>query len=205
MKKIKIIAVIATFLAILTLSGCFVPVIRSNKNNEQTSSTNKTVSMEESQSESPEETGTPEQKVIGFGETIIFNEWEVTIDLAEVKESIPISKYTEYNPDEGNVYIAVRATIKNIDTNSATFLPTYSFGNDIRAKLVYGDYEFSSSVLLSYSDDLHSTHLNPLSSKSGVIAFSVTKEIADPNNFNLVLFDSTKSYTFSLNNEIQSV
>ncbi len=205
MKKIKIIAVIATFLAILTLSGCFVPVIRSNKNNEQTSSTNKTVSMEESQSESPEETGTPEQKVIGFGETIIFNEWEVTIDLAEVKESIPISKYTEYNPDEGNVYIAVSATIKNIDTNSATFLPTYSFGNDIRAKLVYGDYEFSSSVLLSYSDDLHSTHLNPLSSKSGVIAFSVTKEIADPNNFNLVLFDSTKSYTFSLNNEIQSV
>ena len=181
MKKIKIIAVIATFLAILTLSGCFVPVIRSNKNNEQTSSTNKTVSMEESQSESPEETGTPEQKVIGFGETIIFNEWEVTIDLAEVKESIPISKYTEYNPDEGNVYIAVSATIKNIDTNSATFLPTYSFGNDIRAKLVYGDYEFSSSVLLSYSDDLHSTHLN------------------------LVLFDSTKSYTFSLNNEIQSV
>lgn len=204
MKKRKIMAIIAAILISSTLSGCIFPVVRSNRNNEQTNSITNSALFEESSSDSPEKTEVPEQKAINFGETVTFNEWEITVNSVEVKESFPISKYTEYKPDEGNVYISVSVTIKNTDTNSAIFLPTYSFGNDIRAKLVYGDYEFSSSVLLSYSDDLHSTHLNPLSSKSGVIAFSVTKEIADPNNFNLVLFDSTKSYTFSLKNEIQS-
>lgn len=157
------------------------------------------------QSISTEETKEAEEKTVKFGETIIFNEFEITVDSAEVKESIQISKYTEYTPDEGNAYIAVSATIKNIDTNSAIFLPTYSFENDIRAKLVSGDYEFISSVLLSYSGDLHDTRLNPLSSKSGVIAFSVAKEIADPNNFNLILFNRNESFTFSLNNENQNI
>lgn len=193
---------IIAFFAFFPIMAAFAP---KKTNNISTSSTNPNLQQEDSQPGLNEETTDEEQKVISFGETIIFNEWEITVDSAEVKESIPISKYTEYTPDEGNMYISVSMTIKNINTNSATFLPTYSLGNDIRAKLVRGSYEFSSSVLLSYSDDLHNTHLNPLSSKSGVIAFSVTKEIADPDNFNLVLFNKNESFTFSLSEEEQSV
>ena len=115
MKKSKIIAVIAAFLTISTLSGCIVPTVRRNKNNEQTSTTNKTLSTEESQSEPPEETKEPEQEIIAIGETIVFDEWEITVNSVEVKESIPISKYTQYTPEEGNVYIVVNTTIKNTD------------------------------------------------------------------------------------------
>ena len=78
-------------------------------------------------------------------------------------------------------------------------------GKDIKAKLVYGEYDFSSTNLLGYSEDLHNTALNPLSSKTGVIAFSVTKDIADLSALNLVFFTNNESYTFLLANEEQNV
>lgn len=137
-------------------------------------------------------------------ETVTLNKWEITVNSAETTERIENSAYTAFTPDEGNVYITANVTIKNTDTNSATFLPSFSMGKEIKAKLVYGDYEFSSTNLLGYSEYLHNTTLNPLSSKTGVISFSVTKDIADLSALTLEIFNNNESYTFMLANEEQN-
>ena len=204
MTKRKILAVIAAILITAALSGCGASEVNDNKNDEQTSPTIKSVSTEENKSDLPEETTSPENSAQSLGETVTLDKWEITVNSAEAAERIENSAYTSFTPDEGNVYIVVNVTIKNIDTNSATFLPSFSMNKDIKAKLVYGDYEFSTTNLLGYSEDLHNTTLNPLSSKTGVIAFSVTKEIADLSTLNLVIFNNNESYTFLLADEEQS-
>lgn len=154
--------------------------------------------QQENQFISTEKTKESEEKAVNFGETITFNEWEITVNSADIMECIETSSYTAFTPDKGNVYISVNLSIKNIDKNSASFLSSFSIGKNFRAKLVFGDYEFSPTNLIGYSEDLHDTVLNPLSSKTGIIAFSVTKEITDLESFHLVLFNDNEKCTFLL-------
>lgn len=199
MTKEKILTLTAAILITAALSGCAAPAESGNKNAETTVSTSKNETPDENQSETSEEA--EEKGPTGFGETITFNEWEITVNSAETAERIENSAYTSFTPDEGNVYIVINITAKNIDKNSATFLPSFTMGKDIKAKLVHGDYEFNATNLMGYSEELHNTTLNPLSSKTGVIAFSVANDIADLSALNLVIFNNDEEYTFSLADE----
>ena len=111
-----------------------------------------------------------------------------------------VNHFLGFNPDEGNKYIQVFVSITNNGKSSDTFLPSYGFGNDVRVKLLYGDgYEYSSSVLLGYDNDLHDSHLNPLSSVDKEIAFSVPEKVSSSEEELLVEFSSGKtSVTFKI-------
>lgn len=190
MKKIIFIFVIAAI--VCTISGC---KIQSKKGgNTTTSSSTNQVYNETTETVSE----TKDDVIIKLGETVTLNDFEIAVDSAEIKTKIENSQYTAYTPDDGNVYIVVNITVKNIDKNASTFLPIVSLTKDIRSKLLCNDYEFTSTNLLAYSENLHDTFLNPLSSKSGVIAFSVSEEIADLNSLYFVLYINKETCTHSL-------
>ena len=93
-------------------------------------------------------------------------------------DSIP-DEYGTFSPDAGNKYLVVSISVTNNGKTADTFLPSFGMGDDVQAKLLYGDgYEFSSTQLLGYSKSLHDQTLNPLSTKEGDIAFEIPDSVA---------------------------
>ncbi|WP_125143688.1 hypothetical protein [Clostridium transplantifaecale] len=75
--------------------------------------------------------------------------------------------------------MAIDITATNNGKNAATFLPSFNMGDDISVKLLnQGEYEFTASNLLGYCKSLYDTSVNPLSTKSGMIAFEVPDSVA---------------------------
>ena len=122
------------------------------------------------------------------GETAIIGNWEITVDSFEVKDTIDMSAYTYYTPDEGNKYVVANMTIKNIGTEIDVFCPSFSISNkDVRVKIVYQNtYEYSASSLLGCDKELHDDSMNPLTKGSGFIAFSVVEEAITANELKLI-------------------
>lgn len=190
----KIISIFVAVVIMCSVSGCSISFEGSEKTTQQSS-----LSNNDNKKTTPETTSEPDKKnILKFGETITFNDFEITVNSAEIKDKIQNSQYTEFNPSEGNIYIVVNATVKNIGSDAAKFLSVVSLKKDISTKLTYNDYEFKSTNLLAYSEDLHDTFLNPLSSKTGEIVFEVSADIADLSSLNLVLFNNKEEYRFSL-------
>lgn len=192
MKKYVTAAVaIAT---VITLSGC-VPV-RTPKNpgtsssSEITSSGNNTSEPTSPAEESP--------KVQNPGDTITLGNWEITVNSASVSELIEGDHNIGFKPDEGNKYVVVNTTVKNIGTESDTFLPNFSVGGDIRARMNHGEYEFKATTLLGNDDDLHNANLNPLSSKTGIIVFSIADEAAIIDELTITFSLKDEKVTYSL-------
>lgn len=65
---------------------------------------------------------------------------------------------------------------------------------------MHGDgYEYNSSVLLGYKNDLHDFHLNPLTSVDKEIAFSVPETVSSSEEELLLVFSADKeSVTFKI-------
>lgn len=114
-----------------------------------------------------------------IGDTITTEKWEITINSFSTEEKIQNSQYTAFTPDEGNKYVVANLTVKNTSKEAARFMYTYDFDDKWSAKIMYRDYEFAGSRLLGYDEDLHDTQLNPLTSKTGVLVFSVASDVAD--------------------------
>lgn len=131
---------------------------------------------------SPEPTPspTPETTALAVGTEATLGDWNITVTGFEFMESIAGDYYGSFVPSEGNQYAVVSVSIYNAGKSADTFLPSYSFGDDIRAKIIYGDgYEFSATSLLAYDADLHDEYVNPLSSASGIIAFEVPMTVVE--------------------------
>lgn len=137
---------------------------------------------EDMQEESPEtdnEDAEQESETIyNIGETATLKDWEVTVTDMQIVESISTG-YIKYTPDEdGDRYIQVFVTAVNNGKQANRFLPTVGIGDDVKAKIIYGDgYEFSGSILLGYDNDMHDSTVNPLSSQTGEIVFSVPETV----------------------------
>lgn len=205
MKKLSIAAV--TIFCAVVLSGCgtttptqqSTPQTISTTQNVSTSST-ETQSMPTSTAEdtsSKAESTNSEANTYKVGDTIKTENWEITVNsvkaLTEVK-----SDYVAFKPDEGNKYIIADVSVKNIGKEADTFLPSFGLTSDIHAKLRYEDYEFSGTTLVGHSEDMHNSRINPLSTKSGIMAFSISSEIADKlDNLSLVFMEGTNSYPMS--------
>lgn len=146
------------------------------------------VEVEEVEVEEPEEAITPEEAILSVGEMTTLGDWEITLNSYEVTDSIKAT-YGSFSPDEGNKYVSVELTIKNIGTTADTFLPSFSFGNkDISAKIKYQEkYEYTASNLLAHDSDLHDKTTNPLSSLTGIIAFEIIEEAAISDELTFVL------------------
>lgn len=117
--------------------------------------------------------------VLSIGDEGTLKDWTIVITNAEITDSIKENDYYGFSPEEGNKYLAIDITATNNGKNAATFLPSFGLGDDISAKLLYqGEYEFSATNLLGYSKSLFDTTVNPLSTKSGLVAFELPDSVA---------------------------
>ena len=196
----KYIATSAAILAITILSGC-APAKEGNQSSNQTSSvaqTNSdTPSSDNNSSEDSSEANSDVEKY-KIGDTVKTEGWEITVNSVDAVEKIQ-ADYGSFKPEEGSKYVVLNVTVKNLSTESSTFLPSFSTNRDVRAKIKYQEYEFSATNLLGHSEDLHNTGLNPLSSKTGIIAFSIASDVAEKTDeLRLVISENKKEYEFAL-------
>lgn len=201
MKKSSIAA--AIFCAVV-LSGCgtttptqqSTPQTISTTQNVSTSST-ETQSMPTSTAEdtsSKAESTNSEANTYKVGDTIKTDKWEVTVKSITSANEISIG-YGTYHPDEGEKYVLVEVSAKNISKNSETFLPAFVSSKDIKVTLTYQDYNFTAAKLFGYEEDLLGTSINPLSEKTGKVAFGLNSDIADKTSeLNVVFTENNKTY-----------
>lgn len=118
-------------------------------------------------------------------------DWEISVTSMQIVDSIA-ADYGQFSPDEeGSEYVQVFVTVNNNGKEADSFLPSFGIGDDVYAKMFYGDgYEFSASNLLAYSNDLHDSTIIPLSSKTGEIAFAVPELVATSADELLIQFNS---------------
>lgn len=127
----------------------------------------------------PEPTPEPSAANLAINDSVDLGDWNITVTGFELTTRID-NGYTYFSPDEGNQYAVVSVSVVNNGKQSASFLPSFSMGDDIRAKVYYnGDYEYSSVQLLAYDKDLHDESMNPLTAKDGVIVFTVPDAVAN--------------------------
>lgn len=190
MKKQKTFIAIAMALA---LSGCSAPATTATAPDNSAEMESLKAQVEELKKENGElkaqlattEAPTTEAptvaagSVLSIGDEGTLKDWTIVITNAEITDSIKENDYYGFSPEEGNKYLAIDITATNNGKNAATFLPSFGLGDDISAKLLYqGEYEFSATNLLGYSKSLFDTTVNPLSTKSGLVAFELPDSVA---------------------------
>ncbi len=174
MKRISLIILTAILVMALTTS-----CVSSNPQKVDDSKDPSVNSSEVDNQSSPSK-GTDDE-TFSIGDVIKLNDWNVTVNAMSFEEKIAQSEYFGFTPDEGNVYLVLDITVKNVGTKADCFLPSFTLNNS-GVKIIYdGTYEYSSSNLLGYDKDLHDKQLNPLTELNGIIAFSVVNEVKDSN------------------------
>lgn len=131
--------------------------------------------------ESSANTSKPKTKTskLQIGEEFEIGGANVVVTDFEIIDKIT-ANYGAFTPDEGNKYAVVSLYIENEGTSAVDFLPTLALGDDTQAILSFkGNYDYVADYLMGYDEDIHGTKLNPLTSKSGIIAFQVPDVVAD--------------------------
>lgn len=140
----------------------------------------------------------PEAESFSIGETSTLGNWGITVTGFEVTDRIEADYSGYFSPEEGNHYGVVSLSVINNGKESDTFLPSFALSGDVSAGIYFGDgYEFASTMLLAYSKDIHNSALNPLSSKEGVIIFSLPDVVTsseDPLTLVFVAGSDTVTY-----------
>lgn len=142
----------------------------------------------------------PKKNKLIIGDIITIDDWEITLNSFYVTDSIKNSEYTSYEADEGSKYVVVDLTVKNLGTKANTFVEYISLTNEkVTCKIIYQNkYEYSSTNLLAYDNDLHHTTLNPLESYTGILAYSVVDEAAQSNELSFQVYFGKDVYTYDL-------
>lgn len=116
------------------------------------------------------------EKNAAIGDVVKLNDWNITVNSMSFEKTIDEYKSVNNTASEGNIFLVLDITIKNIGTKKASFLPWFSF-NKSNAKIIFDDtYEISPTILY-YDKDLHNKTLNPLSESNGILVFEVAQEI----------------------------
>lgn len=125
-------------------------------------------------------TPAPKAKSLKLGQKGTTGDWKISVKKAEKKAQIKNGAYRVFKPQKGDQFICITATVRNNGKKKETFLPKIGYkGKMLTATLYFKDkYEYQPLELFSYDKDLVSTSVNPLSSKSGIIAFEVPKKVA---------------------------
>lgn len=117
------------------------------------------------------------------------NDWSINVTSMEIKQTIPNGEYFAFEADEGNKYLVASVYVENNAKTAQTFLQSYAFEDVLSVKLTYGDgYEYPANILLGSDTDLHDAVVNPLASKSGIIAFEVPDVVANSSDSILLEF-----------------
>lgn len=189
----KKLLVITSFAVMVTLVGCSsstsqdnsaeIESLKSQIESLQAENDELKESLETSEADTESETSEAQDSssdtVLALNEEAILGDWAITVTNVEVTDYIKENDYLGFTPEDGNKYLTVEISVTNNGKNAARFLPSFGMGDDIAAKILYqNDYEFSASNLLGYSNELHDSTINPLSSKTGVVAFEIPDTVA---------------------------
>lgn len=133
----------------------------------------------------------PEETKLAINEEGVLKDWGIVVTNSQILDKISENEYYAFTPGEGNKFLFISVSISNNGKESDTFLPSFGMGDDVYAKVYYGDgYEFSSTNLLGYGNNLLDTHVNPLSTKTGDLAFEIPDAVADSEDELLLRFYS---------------
>jgi len=143
--------------------------------------------------------------IFAVGETAVIGNWEVVLNSLVFTDRMPQTFGSGfYVPADGNVYLSATLTAENTGAQPDVFLRLYPWGDDMDTRLVYDDsFTFVRSDFLTVQDRL-STQVNPFSSITGEVTFSIAERLADSDNaFILKFFTGSEIIAFSFNtNEI---
>lgn len=186
-KKIIVLLLMLTFI----LSSCgILPRRPSNRTNESSGNTAPTSSTD---NEATSNANEPEALLLSVGDDGMLKDWSICISEIETTKSIPYSKHFAFTADEGNQYFIIYLTITNNGKQASSFLPQFQLYNDISVKLLYlNEYEYSPSNLVGHDDDIHDTVLNPLASRSGLIAFQLPDSVISSDDELILEFSAGK-------------
>lgn len=166
---------------------------------EETATVQETTTIEET---TTEETTFADKDDIPYalGNSAELKDWSINVSDVKIVDSIAGSLGSFSPKEEGNTYLQVFVTVDNIGKTADSFLPSFAIGDDVIAKVLYSDgYEFTASNLLGYTNDLHDSSINPLSSKTGEIVYEIPSQVADSEEALLLQFSSgNESVTFNL-------
>ena len=178
------------------LSASFIACGNGNKDTDTKPETSEssTESTTDEDSELTENESQPEESpetIYETGNSASLKDWTINVTDAQIVDSIA-ADYGSFEPkEEGNKFIQVFVTVNNDGKQADRFLPCYSIGDDVNAKILYSDgYEFTATNLLGYSNDLHDSTINPLSSQTGEIAFEIPSTVAESTDELLIQFSS---------------
>ena len=178
------------------LSASFIACGNGNKDTDTKPETSEssTESTTDEDSELTENESQPEESpetIYETGNSASLKDWTINVTDAQIVDSIA-ADYGSFEPkEEGNKFIQVFVTVNNDGKQADRFLPSYSIGDEIKTKILYSDgYEFTATNLLGYSNDLHDSTINPLSSQTGEIAFEIPSTVAESTDELLIQFSS---------------
>lgn len=201
--KRKLLTILLMCTLSVSFTACGNSATESNTKTETPSGTDENSEPEESNSEEkqeetddtkPEEETQPEETsetIYNIGDSASLKDWTISVTDAQIVDSIA-ADYGAFNPnEEGNKFIQVFVTVNNDGKQADNFLPSISMKDNVSAKVLYSDgYEFTATNLLGYSNDLHDSTINPLSSQTGEIAFEIPSTISDSEDELLIQFSS---------------
>ncbi len=114
---------------------------------------------------------------ISIGQTLKTDYFEVTVNKAELAAKLNTgNEFTDQNAGEGNQFLLLNTTFKNIDKESRML-------TDGIVYITYNgkDYEFDKSeTILAEGFGLMLDQLNPLISKTTTLVYKIPKEIKGP-------------------------
>jgi Telomeric repeat-binding factor 2. len=177
MKK-KILAItLCTALSAATLTGCGGSAVK------KLADTAKEISEQSDATSTPNgptATPAPKETALAMKKTGKVGDWKFTVKKLSTKKTIKTSKYMEAKASDGNLLVLATLSVTNDGKKEATFLPRVGREDTMMtAKLIYKDnYEYQPSSITGYDKDMAAKSINPLSKKSGIIAFDVPKKVA---------------------------
>ena len=120
--------------------------------------------------------------------------WEITVTDYNYVDSVSSGLLTEYRASDGSKYCVIDITAKNTGEKASTFLPVFIVDNqDSYAKLEWGDYEYTRSILDLAKENLLQEQLNPLVSANGQLFFEVPKEMEDSDDIPALIIRQGKN------------
>ena len=138
-------------------------------------------------------------EALEMGSEAELGDWTISVSGFEFTDRID-NTYSYFEPGDGNKYAVVSVSVANNGTEADSFLPSFGFGDDVGAKILYDwQYQYSATQLLGYDEDLHDEFLNPLSSATGVIIFEMPEVVASGSEPLQIIFDAgSENVTFNL-------
>lgn len=148
----------------------------------------------------PSDTEKEETVAAEIGKEYSIDVWSLKVNSMTFTDKVADSEYFGFNADEGTKYLVIDVTIVNNDKSAKIFMPSFSFGTETKPQVIYKEeYEYSSTIMLGYSKDMHNSTVQPLASKTGEIIISVPDTVVnDKSNASLVFTYSNQKVIYNL-------